>query len=58
MCEEMQELEVAMVMSTAYSHCVEFNIGEYFMNSPMKPDTILRMLEELDEKQFNKMEKK
>lgn len=53
LCEEMKKLQVAMITSTAFAFCPKKTIKEYFSDPPLSPDTIIKMVEELDEKTLN-----
>lgn len=55
LCEEMKHLCSVVVISTAYSFCPRNVIGEYFMDPPLAPKTIISMVDEIDEKILDKI---
>lgn len=55
LCQEMKHLSSVMIISTAYSFACRKVIGEYFMPTPVQPDTLMKMIDEFDDETLEKM---
>lgn len=51
--KEAKHLECMMLVSTAYSNCCQETIEEKFYESPMDPELLIKMAEDLKPEVFN-----
>lgn len=55
LAEEMKNLKCMMYVSTAYSNSNHLTIDETFYHPPIQPDTLIKLVEEVNEEVLDKM---